>query len=89
MGRTSLIPNEASAERLLTLKRRHWSRENKSHWLRDTLLGERTSTVLTGAIPKIMAALRNSALVVFRFAGITTIADKVRIMLQNLCSQLT
>ena len=30
-GITSLKPEEASAKRLLTLKRRHWSIENKSH----------------------------------------------------------
>ncbi len=37
-GRTSLTPEEASAERLLTLKRGHWSIENKSHWRRGCCL---------------------------------------------------
>ena len=42
-GITSLSPEEASAERLLTIKRGHWSIENKSHWIRDNLLGEDAS----------------------------------------------
>ena len=77
-GRTSLTPEEASAEHLLTLKRGHWSIENKSHWMRGTLLGEDASSVRCGAIPQVMAAMRNTALAVFRFAGITRIADKIR-----------
>ena len=77
-GITSLTPEEASAERLLALKRGHWSIENKSHWMRDTLLGEDAASVRCGSIPQVMAALRNTALSVFRFAGITRIADKMR-----------
>ncbi len=87
-GITSLNPEAASAKRLLALRRGHWSIENKSHWMRDTLLGEDASPVRCGAIPQVMAALRNTALSVFRFAGITRIADKMNISLQNLNSQL-
>ena len=57
--------------------------------MRDTLLGEDTSTVRCGAIPQVMAALRNSALSVFRFAGKTRIADKMKYYVQNLNLQLT
>ena len=77
-GITSLTPEEASAERLLILKRGHWSIENKSHWMRDTQLGEDASSVRCGAIPQVMASMRNTALSVFRFAGITRITDKMR-----------
>ena len=77
-GITSLNPDEASAKRLVALRRGHWSIENKSHWMRDTLLGEDASPVRCGAIPQVMAALRNTALSVFRFAGITRIADKMK-----------
>ena len=66
-GITSLSPEEASAERLLTIKRGHWSIENKSHWMRDNLLGEDASPVRCGAIPQVMATLRNVALSVLRF----------------------
>ena len=77
-GRTSLSPEETTAERLLTGRRGHWSIENKSHWMRGTLLGEDTSSVRCGAIPQIMAALRRTALAVLRFAGITRPADKMK-----------
>ena len=77
-GITSLTPDEASAERLLELRRGHWSIENKSHWMRDTQLGEDASSVRCGAIPQVMAALRNAALAVLRFAGVTRIADKIK-----------
>ncbi|RKU17211.1 hypothetical protein C6501_04745, partial [Candidatus Poribacteria bacterium] len=77
-GITSLTPEAASAERLLEIRRGHWSIENKSHWIRDTQLGEDASPVRCGAIPQVMAALRNAALAVLRFAGVTRIADKIK-----------
>jgi hypothetical protein len=82
-GITSLNPEAASAERLLTLRRGHWSIENKSHWMRDTLLGEDASPVRCGAIPQVMAALRNTALSVFRFTGVTRIADTMKYYASN------
>ena len=82
-GRTSLNPEEASAKRLLALRRGHWSIENKSHWMRDTLLGEDASPVRSGAIPQVMAALRNTALSVFRFTGVTRIADTMKYYASN------
>ncbi len=77
-GITSLTPKEASAERLLKLRRGHWAIENKSHWMRDTQLGEDASSVRCGAMPQVMAALRNTALAVFRFAGVKRIADTMK-----------
>jgi len=77
-GITSLTPEAASAKCLLEIRRGHWSIENKSHGMRDTLLGEDASPVRCGAIPEVMAANRNTALSVFRFAGITRIADKMK-----------
>ena len=46
--------------------------------MRGTLLGEDASYVRSGAGPQVMAALRNTALSVLRFAGITRIADKMK-----------
>ena len=77
-GITSLTPKAASAKCLLEIRRGHWSIENKSHWIRDTLLGENASPVRCGAFLKVMAALRNAALAVLRFAGVTRIADKIK-----------
>ena len=77
-GITSLKPEAASAERLLVLRRGHWSIENKSHWMRDMVLGEDASPVRCGAIPQVMAAMRNTALSVLRFAGYTAISDTLK-----------
>ena len=77
-GITSLTPEAASAKRLLEIRRGHWSIENKSHWMRDMVLGEDTSPVRCGGIPQVMAANRNTALSVFRFAGYTAISDTIK-----------
>ncbi len=77
-GPTSLTSEEASAEYGLELRRGHWSIENKSHWMRDTQLGEDASSVRCGASPQVMAALRNAALTVLRFAGVTSIVDMIK-----------
>ena len=69
-GITSLAPQDASAEDLLTLRRGHWTIENKVHWIRDVVFGEDASQVRTGGIPQVMAALRNTVLSVLRFKGI-------------------
>ena len=82
-GITSLSPEEASAERLLSLRRGHWSIGNKSHWMRDTLLGKNTSPVRCGAIPQVMAAFQNTALSVFRFTEATRIADMMKYYASN------
>jgi predicted transposase YbfD/YdcC len=66
---TSLTLDQASATDLLTLRRGHWTIENKSHWVRDVVLGEDASQVREGVIPQVMSALRNTALAVLRFAG--------------------
>ena len=68
-GITSLTPNQAAAVDLLALRRGHWAIENKSHWVRDVVLGEDASQVREGVIPQVMSALRNTALAVLRFAG--------------------
>ncbi len=79
-GMTSLSYEKASAERLLAIKRGHWSIENKSHYVRDTRLGEDASPVRCGDIPQIMAAFRNTALSVLRLTGITRISDEMNFL---------
>ena len=77
-GITSLRPTEASAKDLLELRRGHWTIENKSHWVRDVVLGEDASQVRCGAIPQVMSALRNTALAVLRFADCPSVSKAMR-----------
>lgn len=77
-GITSLAPERANAKDLLTLRRQHWTIENKVHWVRDNVLGEDASQARTGNLPHVMAALRNTALSILRFDGRTKIAETMR-----------
>ncbi len=45
----SLSPEEASAERLLTIRRGHWTIENKVHWVRIMCLGK--MSLLSDVVP--------------------------------------
>ena len=83
-GITSLSPQDASAKDLLKLRREHWTIENKVHWLRDTILGEDASQARTGSIPQVIAALRNTARSVLRFAGHTKISENIRFLASKL-----
>ena len=77
-GVTSLGPERATPERLLTLVRGQWQIENKSHWVRDVTFDEDRSQVRCGHIPQVMAALRNTAIGLLRGAGHTNIAAACR-----------
>lgn len=63
---TSLSPEKASAERLLSLNRGHWQIENRVHWVRDVTFAEDLSQIRTGAGPRVMATLRNLAISLIR-----------------------
>lgn len=77
-GVTSLRREQADAARLLELSRHHWHIENKSHWVRDVTFDEDRSQVRSGNIPQVMAALRNTAIGLMRWAGETNIAAGCR-----------
>lgn len=79
-GVTSLPPERATAERLLELVRGHWAIENRSHWVRDVTFDEDRSQVRCGHIPQVMAALRNTAIGLLRWAGYSNIAKAGRKM---------
>lgn len=79
-GVTSLSPQRATPGRLLELVRGHWQIENKSHWVRDVTFDEDRSQVRCGNIPQCMAALRNTAIGLLRWAGHTNIAAACRRM---------
>ena len=77
-GLTSLAATDADPARLLRLLRAHGHIENKSHWVRDVTFDEDRSQVRSGAIPQVLAAVRNVAIGVLRGAGETNIAAACR-----------
>ncbi|HVB24846.1 MAG TPA: transposase [Ktedonobacteraceae bacterium] len=77
-GVTSLPATIAIPERLLKLKRGHWTIENSLHYVKDVTMGEDRSTVHYDNGPKVMAALRNTAVSLLRHAGFSTIAARMR-----------
>ena len=77
-GVTSLTPERATPIRLLELVRGQWNIENKSHWVRDVTFDEDRSQVRCGNIPQVMAALRNTAIGLLRWAGHSNIAAACR-----------
>jgi predicted transposase YbfD/YdcC len=77
-GITSLTAAQASPQRLLELCRGHWGIENRSHWVRDVTFDEDRSTVRSGSLPQIMAALRNTVIGLMRLAGKTNLAAACR-----------
>ncbi len=77
-GVTSLPATVAIPQRLLKLKRGHWTIENRLHYVKDVTMGEDRSTVHGDNGPKIMAALRNTAISLLRRAGFSTIAARLR-----------
>src|SRR6266699_5489381 len=77
-GVASLRPERAAPGHLLALVRGHWQIENKSHWVRDVTFDEDRSQVRCGNIPQVMAALRNTAIGLLRWAGHTNIAAACR-----------
>ncbi len=77
-GVSSLPAMIAVPERLLTLKRGHWRIENGLHSVKDVTLDEDKSTIHHDNGPKIMAALRNTAVSLLRHAGFSTIAARMR-----------
>lgn len=77
-GITSLPPRLAGPAQLLGLTRGQWLIENRSHWVRDVTYGEDQSQVRCGSIPQVLAAVRNTAIGLLRWAGHPNIAAATR-----------
>lgn len=77
-GITSLPRERAGAEELLRLNRGHWSIENRSHWVKDVVLGEDASQVASGKIARILAALRSTVLNLVRAERAPNVAARLR-----------
>ena len=74
-GITSLGPEQASPQKLLTLWREHWHIENGVHWVRDKDFGEDESRARSGTLPHALATMRNLAMNVLRIYGQEPIKD--------------
>lgn len=77
-GVTSLTPEKANAQTLLELSRSHWEIENSLHWVRDVVYDEDRSQVRTGAGPRVLASLRNTAISLLHLNGLHSIAGSLR-----------
>ena len=66
-GVTSLTRSQAGAVRLLGVIRGHWEIENRSHWQRDTLLGEDASRSSKANIVQVLSGLRCAALTLLHY----------------------
>jgi hypothetical protein len=75
---TSVPRAVASAAKLLSWSRGHWTIENRVHWVRDVSLGEDASRIRKGSGPQVMAALRNLAIGFLRSTGVDNIAAAMR-----------
>jgi predicted transposase YbfD/YdcC len=76
---TSLTRDQADAERLLELSRRHWGCiENGLHYVRDKTLDEDRCTIFRGHAPQNLAAFRNAALNWLRQLGVDNMAATIR-----------
>lgn len=77
-GFTSLPPDAADADRLLALRRGHWSIENQLHRHKDVNFGEDASLIHVGQGPPVLAVLRDAALSLLHRTGIRRIASCLR-----------
>ena len=75
-GLTSLPPEQASACRLLTLHRGHWTVESSNHFSRDVSLLEDDSQIRTGHGPANNAALNNLTLALIKYSAERRDKDK-------------
>ena len=77
-GVTSVSPERATPGRVLELVRGHGAMENTAPWVRDVTCDADRSQVRCGTIPRVMAALRTTAIGLLRWAGHTNMAAACR-----------
>ena len=77
-GITSLSPEAADAEALLTFIQQHWTIENKLHWVKDVTLDEDRCQLRIGRTHHLMALVRNLALSLLRLTHHDNIASSLR-----------
>lgn len=77
-GITSLTPEQADPNALLTFIQQHWTIENKLHWVKDVTLDEDRYQLRKGRTHQLMALFRNLALSLLRFHDYHHIASALR-----------
>ena len=75
---TDLTVHQARPDELAMWIRGHWQIKNGLHWVRDVTFGEDASRVSTGAVPQVMASLRNLVTSLHRLDGAANIAAALR-----------
>ncbi len=56
----------------------HWAIDNALHWVRDVVFDEDRHQLRVGSGPHVMATLRNTAIILLRLTGCTSIAAELR-----------
>jgi predicted transposase YbfD/YdcC len=77
-GITSLTRQEASPERILSIRRAHWGIETGLHYRRDVTLKEDATRMTVGNMGKVMASINNLILALIRQAGFHNAAQARR-----------
>ncbi|MDR2252956.1 MAG: ISAs1 family transposase [Bifidobacteriaceae bacterium] len=75
---TSVGPGRAGPAQIAASAQGHWSIENRIHWVRDVTYDEDRSQLRRGNAPRVMAAIRNTAIALIRATGATSIAQSQR-----------
>jgi hypothetical protein len=83
-GITSLAPDQLDLSKVLERWRGHWGIENREHWVRDVIMAEDASRVHRGALPQVMACLRNAVISFVHAIGMPNVKDARRHFALNL-----
>jgi predicted transposase YbfD/YdcC len=82
-GITSKKPDEADAQKVLTINRGHWSIENSCHYVLDWNFDEDRSRIRTGYGPENISRLRRFAIGLIKSKGANNVARKMRELTRN------
>lgn len=79
-GVTSQSTEKASPKKILSQNRKHWSVENKQHYVLDVTFDEDRSQIRSLNGPMVMTCLRRYAISLLRMQGHTNIAQAFRLL---------
>ena len=82
-GITSRTPQQADAQRVLSINRGHWTIENSCHYILDWNFDEDRSRIRTGYGPENISRLRRFAIGAIKSKGVRSVAQKMRELTRN------